>query len=211
MLVSELMNLLLLIEGLAIGFSVAAPVGPIGVLCVVRTLTGGRLSGLATGFGAATADAVYGCIGGFGITFLAQALIDQQTWFRLIGGVFLIYLGARDLVIQRDQIADAYEKKSIVADFGSTFALTLTNPMTIISFGAVFAALGIGATQAAYFDASMLLVGIFSGSALWWILLTFGVSLFRDRLDLNGLRWISRASGVIITGFGVAALLSAAF
>ncbi len=202
------MDLFLLMKGLAIGFSVAAPVGPIGVLCVVRTLTGGRLSGLATGLGAATADAVYGCIGGFGITFLSQILIDQQMWFRAFGGVFLLYLGARTVVSQPGEPAGLSERKGLLGDFGSTYVLTLTNPMTIISFGAVFAALGVGTARAAYLDASLLLIGIFSGSALWWIILTFGVSLFRNRMDSGGLHWINRASGVIIAGFGIAALLS---
>jgi len=204
------MDLLLLIQGLAIGFSVAAPVGPIGVLCVMRTLTGGRASGLATGLGAATADAIYGCMGGFGITFLAQTLIDQQMWFRLIGGMFLLWLGARNLASRPGKTAGRSERKGLLSDFGSTFALTLTNPMTIISFGAVFAALGIGTTRAAYLDASMLLIGIFSGSALWWVVLTFGVSLFRTRMDSDRLHWISRVSGMIIAGFGAAALLSVA-
>ncbi len=204
------MDLFLLMKGLVIGFSVAAPVGPIGVLCVVRTLTGGRVSGLATGLGAATADAVYGCIGGFGIAFLGQALIDQQTWFRMIGGTFLLYLGIRNFVAHPDHKSGSSERNGLLADFGSTFALTLTNPMTIVSFGAVFAALGVGGTRAAYLDASMLLVGIFSGSALWWIMLTFGVSVFRSKMDLNRLNWISKASGVIIAGFGAAALVTVA-
>lgn len=202
------MDLFVLIQGLAIGFSVAAPVGPIGLLCLMRTLKRGRVSGLVTGLGAATADAIYGCIGGFGITFLAQTLIDQQMWFRLVGGAFLIYLGARAFASQTGSSADLSERNGLVSDFGTTFVLTLTNPMTIISFGAVFAALGIGATRAAYLDASMLLIGIFSGSALWWVVLTFGVSLFRNTMHSDRLDWISRVSGVIIAGFGAAALVS---
>ncbi|MFH1115438.1 MAG: LysE family transporter [Pseudomonadota bacterium] len=205
------MDLPLLIQGLAIGFSVAAPVGPIGALCVVRTLTRGRLSGLATGLGAAVADAVYGCMGGFGITFLSQILIEQQVWLRAIGGVFLLYLGARTLISQAGETAVLSEPKGLLGDFGSAWVLTLTNPMTIISFGAVFAALGVGKAQSAYLDALLLLMGIFSGSLLWWVVLTFGVSLFRNRIDSHGLGRINRVSGVIIAGFGVAALLSVAF
>jgi threonine/homoserine/homoserine lactone efflux protein len=131
-------------------------------------------------------------------------------WFRFIGGVFLLFLGARNLVSQPHQTTGLTERKGLWGDFGSTFALTLTNPMTIISFGAVFAALGIGSTRAAYPDALMLLIGIFSGSALWWVVLTFGVSLFRNRMDSDRLHWISRASGMIIAGFGAAALISVA-
>jgi len=209
-LLSDLMDLLLLIQGLSIGFSVAAPVGPIGLLCVMRTLKGGRASGLATGLGAATADAIYGCIGGFGITFLAHTLFDQQMWCRLVGGAFLIYLGARAFASQTGRSAVLSECNGLLSDFGTTFVLTLTNPMTIISFSAVFAALGIGATRAAFLDASVLLIGIFSGSALWWIVLTFGVSLFRNKMHSDRLDWISRVSGVIIAGFGAAALVSIA-
>lgn len=204
------MDTLLLIEGLVIGFSIAAPVGPIGLLCILRTLSAGRAAGLVSGLGAATADGVYGFIGGFGVTVLARILIDHHVWFRLLGGIFLVCLGLKYLLAKPEEKLSKTDKKSLLADFGSTFVLTLTNPMTIISFGAVFASLGVGTTLSTYRAATTLLIGIFFGSALWWVALSFGVSLFRTRIDANRLVWINRGAGTIIAGFGIAALVSLA-
>lgn len=202
------MDLSLLIKGLVIGFSIAAPVGPIGLLCIVRTLSAGRASGLVTGLGAATADGMYGCIGGFGVAFLTEILIDQQIWLRLIGGVFLVYLGIRNLTSRPAETAPQVRGSSLLADFGSTFVLTLTNPMTVISFGAVFASLGVGTSSGTRLDAVTLLIGIFSGSALWWIVLSTSVSLFRVRIQADRLGWINKAAGAIIAAFGTVALMS---
>ncbi|MEJ2716729.1 MAG: LysE family translocator [Deltaproteobacteria bacterium] len=204
------MDSFLFIEGLVIGFSIAAPVGPIGLLCIVRTLSAGRAAGLASGLGAATADGVYGFIGGFGVTFLAHILIAQHVWFRLFGGIFLVCLGLKYLVSKPRERGEEADNRSLLADFGSTFLLTLTNPMTIISFGAVFASFGVGTTFSTYRAAITLLIGIFCGSALWWVTLSFGVNLFRPRIEANQLVWINRAAGTIIAGFGIAALVSLA-
>jgi threonine/homoserine/homoserine lactone efflux protein len=202
------MDPILLAKGLTIGFSIAAPVGPIGLLCIVRTLSAGRLSGLVTGLGAATADLVYGCVGGFGVTVLTRVLIDQQTWIRVIGGGFLIYLGMKYFIAKPGEEAAVAHSRGLAGDFGSTFILTLTNPMTAISFGAVFASLGIGLTSGSSMNAVTLLLGIFSGSALWWIVLSSAVNLFRGRIDSTRLNRINRVAGLIIIGFGAAALMS---
>ena len=202
------MNLFLFLKGLVIGFSIAAPVGPIGLLCIVRTLSGGLVAGLATGLGAAVADGLYGCIGGFGISIVGQALIGQQFWFRLIGGCFLIYLGIRNFMIDPGQRSASGDARRLLGSFGSTFVLTLTNPMTIIAFAAVFASLGVGMAPGTYVDATTLISGIFCGSALWWLVLSFGVSLFRKRVSPNRLGWINKIAGTVITGFGLAALAS---
>ena len=187
------MNATFLLTGLAIGFSIAAPVGPIGVLCIRRTLAEGRASGLLSGLGAATADALYGCIAGFGLVFVSNFLVSQQVWLRLVGGVFLCWLGMRTLLAKPTEQIGSPKAMGLAGAYASTFFLTLTNPMTIISFAAIFAGLGLG---------------VFSGSALWWLILSGGVGLFRDKFNPHGLKWVNRISGMIITGFGLYALLS---
>jgi threonine/homoserine/homoserine lactone efflux protein len=197
-----------LFRGIAIGFSIAAPVGPIGVLCIRRTLAEGRAFGLASGLGAATADATYGFVAGFGLTFVSGFLVGQQAWLRLIGGVFLCYLGIRTLFTAPAAGAASATGNGLVGAYASTFFLTLTNPLTILSFAAIFAGLGLANSSGNYVSASILVLGVFIGSALWWLFLSGGVGLFRDRFTARGLRWVNRISGIIITCLGVLALLS---
>ena len=191
-----------------IGFSIAAPVGPIGVLCIRRTLAEGWASGLASGFGAATADALYGSVAGFGLTFISSILIREQFWLRLIGGVFLCYLGIKTFRSIPHQQAAPARGFGLAGDYGSTFFLTLTNPMTILSFAAVFAGLGVVNANGSYISAGILVCGVFIGSALWWFILSMGVALWRARFNPQGLLWVNRISGLIIMGFGLLAFLS---
>jgi threonine/homoserine/homoserine lactone efflux protein len=202
------MDITFLLRGLAIGFSIAAPVGPIGVLCIRRTLAEGRASGLVSGLGAATADAIYGCIAGFGLTFISTFLVSQQAWLRLIGGVFLCYLGLKTLLAKPAEQAVLDKRNGLVAAYASTFFLTLTNPMTIISFAAIFAGLGLASASGDYVSAGVLVLGVFIGSALWWLILSGGVGIYRKKFNPKGLQWVNRMSGAIITGFGLFALLS---
>lgn len=194
------------LKGLAIGFSIAAPVGPIGVLCIRRTLADGRTAGLASGLGAATADGVYGCVAGFGLTFISDKLISQQLWFRLIGGGFLCYLGLKTLLARPAEQAAPAGSDGLIGAYISTFFLTLTNPLSIFAFAAIFA--GLEGASGNYVSAGALVLGVFIGSALWWLTLSTGVSLFRTKVTPHGLRWVNRISGLIITGFGLLALLS---
>jgi threonine/homoserine/homoserine lactone efflux protein len=204
------MELGLLLKGLLIGFSIAAPVGPIGVLCIRRTLAHGRAAGLASGLGAASADAVYGCIAAFGLTFISGLLISQQSWLKLLGGAFLCYLGIRTLLAQPAERAAAAGGLGLAGAYTSTFFLTLTNPTTVLSFVAVFAGLGLASMGGDYAAAAMLVLGVFAGSALWWLLLSGGVGLFRARFDTRVMRWVNRISGAVITAFGLLALISLA-
>ena len=202
------MDLTFFLRGLAIGFSIAAPVGPIGVLCIRRTLAEGRTSGFVSGLGAATADGLYGFVAGFGLTFLSNLLIEQQIWIRLIGGLFLFYLGLKTFFASPAQEDASFKGKGLAAAYASTFVLTLTNPMTILAFAAIFAGLGVGSTAGNYLSAGVLVAGVFTGSAMWWLFLSGAVGLFRKSISLAGMRWINRISGGIITAFGVAALVS---
>ena len=204
------MDINFLLRGLIIGFSIAAPVGPIGVLCIRRTLTEGRLSGLVSGLGAATADSIYACIAGFGLVFISNFLVSQQFWLRLIGGAFLCYLGIKTLLAKPAEQEPSVKGNGIIGNYASTFFLTLTNPMTIISFMAIFAGLGLASTSSNYMSAGILVLGVFMGSALWWLFLSGGVGLFREKFNRRGLNWVNKISGIIIMGFGLFALLSAA-
>jgi len=202
------MNLSILIRGIVIGFSIAAPVGPIGVLCIRRTLTEGRASGLVSGLGAASADAVYGCIAGFGLTFLSNFLVSRQTELRLAGGLFLLYLAVKTFIAQPAHKAAEAKGRGLPGAYLSTFFLTFTNPMTIISFAAIFAGLGLAEGSGNYASAGILVLGVFAGSALWWLLLSGGVGLFRGKFTTERLRWLNRVSGSIIAAFGFFALWS---
>jgi threonine/homoserine/homoserine lactone efflux protein len=198
----------LLLRGIVIGLSIAAPVGPIGVLCIRRTLVDGRWAGFISGLGAATADAIYGSVAGFGLAFVSGFLVDRQAWIRLIGGLFLCFLGVRAFLAEPAEGADMPQRGGLIGAYGSTFLLTLTNPMTIMSFAAIYAGLGVAETGRDYGAAAGLVVGVFSGSVLWWFTLSGVASLFRERFDVRALRWVNTISGVVLTGFGVAALVS---
>jgi threonine/homoserine/homoserine lactone efflux protein len=195
-------------RGAVLGFSIAAPVGPIGVLCIRRTLAEGRLSGLATGLGAAAADGVYGAIAALGLAVVTQALVGHQMWIRLIGGAFLLVLGVRTFLARPSERAAEAAGAGLAGAFASTFVLTLTNPMTILSFVAVFAGLGLGQGGGSATAALVLVAGVIAGSAAWWLLLSAIVDRLRGRFDARGMVWVNRISGAIITLFGVLAFAS---
>jgi threonine/homoserine/homoserine lactone efflux protein len=196
------------LRGMIIGFSIAAPVGPIGILCIRRTLAEGPTSGLISGLGAATADAIYGFIAGFGLTFISNLLISQQIWLRLIGGGFLCYLGIRTFITSPLKQSSSLKEKGLLNAYISTFFLTLTNPMTILSFMGIFAGLGVGTVSKNYFSAGVLVLGVFIGSALWWFILSRGVGLLGEKFNIHGLGWVNKISGMVIITFGIVALLS---
>lgn len=194
------------LRGLLVGFSIAAPAGPIGVLCIRRTLADGRAAGFVSGLGAATADAIYGALAGFGLTVVSTAP-GGGPWLRLLGGLFLGYLGIRTFRATPATGAPRGSGRSRFGSYASTFIPTLTNPMTILSFAAIFAGLGITA-EGRYAGVARLVAGVFCGSVLWWLILSSVAGVFRQRLSLSGLRWVNRLAGAIIAGFGIVALLA---
>ncbi len=198
----------LFIKGLIIGFSIAAPVGPIGVLCINRSLHEGWKVGLATGIGAALADGIYGAIAGFGLTWMSNFLISHAWWIKFIGGCFLIYLGAKTFFSRPPkQLVIRHSHITLLAAAGTTFFLTVTNPMTILSFMAVFAGLGLGNAHTGYIAAAKMVFGIILGSLFWWLFLSTGVSLlFRNKIKKVKLYWVNFLSGLIIMAFGLIAL-----
>ena len=197
----------LLTQGLLLGFSIAAPVGPIGVLCIRRTLQNGFKSGLISGLGAASADAVYGAIAAAGLTLAADFLAEQQIWLGLLGGAFLLYLGVRTFRSPPTE-ADGQEPQvnKLGGDYLSTFLLTVSNPTTIFSFAALFGGLSAGTGTGFKASAFVLVLGVFSGSALWWLALSTGVSLFRKQFSPDVMRWVNRIAGAVIFVFGLVML-----
>lgn len=206
------MDIDFLIKGLIIGFSIAVPVGPIGVLCIQRSLNKGYLSGLLTGLGAATADAVYGGVAGFGLTLISGFLIAQKVWIQLLGVLFLIYLGIKML---REKPATkakmAPRHNQLFMDYVTTIGLTLTNPMTILSFVAVFAGLGLVNTGGNYLAAITLVIGVFVGSALWWLILSSLVVLMGRNVNQRVLAYANKLAGIIMLGFSLVILFGVMF
>ena len=223
------MRLELFGQGLIFGLAIAAPVGPIGVLTIRRTLVGGLLLGLLSGLGAATADAIYGTVAVLGLTAVSDFLVQHQTWLQLIGGLLLLYLGIQTLrakpvdseqfsvnsvhcSAKREMLAeDPIDNLQLTIDhsqlkkaYFSTLFLTLSNPVTILSFTVVFAGFGMG--NQASGSGSLLVAGVFLGSALWWLILVGIVTAVRGKLNKNAFRFINILSGLILTGFAIALL-----
>jgi threonine/homoserine/homoserine lactone efflux protein len=194
------------LKGMIIGFSIAAPVGPIGVLCIRRTLAEGRAYGLVSGLGAATADGFYGTIAALGLTLVSSFLIDQANWLRLIGGAYLCYLGLKTIRSRPAERAAEAKGRGLLGAYTSTLFLTLTNPLTIFAFAAIFAGVGAEAAAGNTLGALNVVLGVFLGSAAWWLILVTLTSLFRSRLTTGGLVWVNRVSGLIVLGFGVVML-----
>jgi len=203
------MEHLFFLKGLVIGFVIAAPVGPIGVLCARRTLMHGRRAGFSSGMGAATADAIYGFVAAFGLTYVSDMVVGHQFWLRLAGGTLLVVLGVKAFLappVARNELPRMAHHYAGM--YSSTFFLTLTNPMTIFSFGAVFAGFGLAGAKGSMLSAGVLVFGVFVGSGLWWLFLVGIFSLWRRRFQSNELTWVNRIAGSIIAVSGIALLLS---
>ncbi|MBF0288459.1 MAG: LysE family translocator [SAR324 cluster bacterium] len=197
------MSLELMYKGIGMGFLIAAPVGPIGLLCIKRTINEGFKAGLATGLGAAFADGLYGFMAAFGLAVITNFLVEQQEWLSWLGSLFLIYLGGRSLLSKSSQQEILVAKaRHIFSNFASTFMLTLTNPVTILSFAAIFTSLKIG-QQENYFLASLLVFGVFLGSILWWFFLSTAVVLIRQKITKEGVLWVNRLAGGTMIGFAI--------
>ncbi len=196
------------LKGIAVGFVIAAPVGPVGMMCIHRTITDGKLFGFVTGLGAAIADTLYGCIAAFGLGFLAAELINYQIGLRAFGGAVLCVIGIRALLNRRAPNPVAPKRDQLFRIFVSTFIITVTNPLTILSFVAIFAAIGIAEVKEQMGWGIALVAGVFIGSAAWWVLLTSIAGIFHKRLDDTTAIWVGRVSGIVIIGFGLVLLAS---
>lgn len=199
----------LFLKSLAMGVAVAAPMGPMGVLVIRRTLARGYLGGLGSGLGIATADGFYGAVAAFGLTAISAALIEHQFWLRLIGGAFLVWLGLRIFFAESKARGAMAGERGPGGGFLTMLGLTLTNPMTILSFGAIFASLGLVTPGGDHVAAVTMTAGVFLGSLLWWMTLCAAIMLVRRRMTDRVMTWFNRAAGALIAGFGIAALVSA--
>ena len=195
----------LLLRGLIAGLIIAAPVGPVNVLCMHRTILNGWKAGVVSGLGSACADGIYGAIAGFSISFVIGFLQRELFWIRLFGGILLMGIGVWYFFKDPGSF-DSDDGSSAASDFRSTFLLTLTNPTTVLSFLAVLAALGMGRHRHWWLTV-FLVAGIFLGSMLWWIVLSSIVNRLRGRVTAAGLRWMNRIAGLAIGAFGVASFL----
>jgi len=201
------MEPIFLLKGLIIGFAMAVPVGPIGIMCIRKTLAEGHSRGLIIGLGAATADSLYGSIAAFGLTFVSDVIAGQHFWLSLAGGGLLLFLGIRTFRAKRKDPIVPFDEKGLLSSYISAFLLALTNPLTIFAFVAVFAAFGLG-HKLVFISACILVLGVFSGSSLWFLTLGYVATLFRKKLDAGGLRWVNRISGALIILSGLAAFVS---
>jgi threonine/homoserine/homoserine lactone efflux protein len=190
----------LFLKGLAFGFVLAATVGPMWILCFRRTITAGVLVGFVSGMGIAVADGLYGAIAAFGLTAISGLLLSYSFWVGLVGAAFLVYLGIKALIGAPPAASPQDKTTGLVKAFLSTLGLTLTNPPTILAFVAIFAGLGL-ASSADYGAASLIVLGVFLGSAAWWIVLSAAAARLRGRIGPRLARAINIVSGVSILGF----------
>jgi len=201
------MDPLVLARGIGLGFTIAAAVGPISLLTIRRTLAHGRVYGLASGLGVALADGTYAAVAAFGMTAITSVLVGGRVILGLIGGTFIAFLGARTLVSRPPETPTERDRPGLVGALISIYGLTITNPMTILSFAGLFAALGLSGRGA--IEATTLTLGVLIGSSLWWVVLTTVVGWLRGRITTRGLTWVNRISGLILLGFGVVAVVGA--
>lgn len=202
------MLLIVFLKGLVVGVVIALPVGPVGVLCVRRCLFEGPRYGLVSGLGAAVADTTFGAIAALGLTFLRDWLLHYEDWFGLGGGIFLLGFGLRALFLARPPAPEPLDGEKLLGAFASTFALTITNPITLLSLAAIFAKVGADAVTG-WLGASLLVGGVFAGSLLWWLGLSFAILAVRNLAGETVMLWLNRVSGAILLSSGAGLLIVA--
>lgn len=202
----------LVISGVVMGLIAAVPIGPVNLICIRRTFAFGPLNGFVSGLGAALGDGIFAAIMGFGLTWIAQLIEGYATIIELIGGALMVWMGFKTFTsppVPRCQ----YERPDNVGTnlaraMVSTFALTITNPVTLLSFGVMFASLGgLAGGAGSFHDAGFVVAGVVGGSAGWWLALTTVIGLFHTKIDENAMRMINRACGVLVVGCGLAVLI----
>ncbi len=202
----------LILRGIGLGFAIAAPVGPIGLLCIRRTLTGGWVSGLLSGLGAASADAFYGSLAAFGLTMVYDRLSGWQVWIQMVGAAFVIALGIQAIrTPPAKMVAPAGARLGLLRTYLSTFLLTLSNPVTILSFLAIFAGLNLVSAGQPWGKGLWLVTGVFLGSSLWWLLLSSGIFFLKRKLNPLWLRGINLAAGAGLVLFGALMIVKRLF
>ena len=199
------MSSLLLAKGLLLGLAIAAPLGPIGALCISRTLELGFWLGVAGGLGTALADGTYALLAAAGFAAFAGILDTISLPLQLAGGAFMLWLGVRSFRPSVGVKAAKIGARDLIHTTVATFLLTITNPATILSFAAIFAGLGL-AGEGDRAQAVLLVAGVFLGSMLWWFFLSGTVAVLHHRLPPSFSTWVSRLSGIVLFGFGAVAI-----
>lgn len=197
---------MLLLKSFILGFSVSAPVGPIGLLCIQRILSKGRTAGFITGLGAASANLIYASIAAFGFSYVSSFLVEQQLFLRIIGGIFLFYLGIKTFIKKPPTTGANLEGEGLFAMFLSTFVLMITNPVTILNFVAMFAGLGFEQSSASSLVAITFIIGVFLGAITWWFFLSYVISLFRNKIRPH-LSKVNKIAGLLIILLGILAFI----
>lgn len=204
-----LLPLILFFKGILIGFVIAAPVGPIGILCIRRTLSNHKMLAGSTGLGSASADAFYGAIAAFSLAGIADLIIHYNFYLKLFGGILLALIGfsiIRNPSFKREEKINGED--SLLHAYSSAFLLTISNPITLVVFAAAFSAMGISPLYESFFHASFLVIGVFIGACSWWLSLITAIYFMKHKLSDAQLIWINRFSGVILVGFSVYILTS---
>ncbi len=196
------------LKGMLIGIIIALPFGPIGIMCMQHSVIRGMAYGLVAGLGAALADAMYGALAGFGVSMSSEFLEANQIFFQIIGAVFLCFLGLKSYFSRPKTVAEIEDSESFQKIFAGTFLLTLTNPFTLLCFAGIYAGLGLCTSSEGALATLALSAGVFVGSAFWWILISFGMSMLKHKIDLKWVGNINRISGVVLLCFGIAASLA---
>ena len=205
--------LLLIFSGIVMGLIAAVPVGPVNLICIRRTFAFGPLNGFVSGLGAAMGDGVFAAITGLGLTWVADMIEGYATFIELTGGALLVFFGYRAFrASAMPRLEDDPVKlggSTLVAAIASTFALTITNPATLLAFTAMFAGLGgLAGGAGSYSDAGFVVAGVVAGSTAWWLCLTSIIGLFHGRIDSGAVRLINRTSGALVMIFGLAVLIN---
>ena len=193
-------------KGIAVGVALAAPVGPVGVLCIRRAIAHSRGEAFVTGLGAAIADTIFGAVGGLGLVVISDFVFENETVFGLFGAAVLLTVG---MITYRSPINlsdGSYENKGLWPDFVSAFMLTITNPWTLAAAISLFAAIGAVNSNENPLQAASLISGLFVGSAAWWLSLSLIAGLARGRAARSGFTWLNRVSGGLLLGCGAAVL-----
>jgi threonine/homoserine/homoserine lactone efflux protein len=196
------------LRSLVIGFTIAMAVGPITLLVVRRTIEHGGVYGFVSGLGVAAADATYGAVAAFGLTALANLLVSAHTALGIVGGTIIVLIGLRTIAAHPSGPAAATDRPGLVGAFGSIYALTMTNPLTIVLYAGVFAAIGLG-SGGGVVDAAVVTLAILAGSGLWWVVLCSLVAWVRGRVSTTALLWVNRVSGAALVLFGAVAVAAA--
>lgn len=206
--------IILIAKGIFVGFVIAAPVGPVGILCIHRTLHLSLAAGLLAGLGAAFADTIFGAVAAFGLSFVADFFLTHESWLRLVGGILLVAIGVETMLKKTpkaqtgDDEDDDPKHPHYFSSFIRTFMLTITNPITILAFGPIFVAADAVVKDGDLVAAWTLIAGVFAGSQLWWMMLCTGTHFGRRHITESRMQWVNRVSGVIIVMFGVMAVAS---